>query len=116
MPISTNLRSKKRSLLPDDDKWINRAVNLKNDGDFTAKQMWGNLSKIISFSSKNMLKRFHVLGVATDEISLFCHLFSSLNDLRDEFMHYLPNTFTYNDVPGNAVDDDAQDKDENEDS
>eukprot|EP00957_Ditylum_brightwellii_P056649 4293859-Ditylum_brightwellii.AAC.1 len=60
-----------------------------------------------------MLKLFHVLGIATDEISSFCHLFSSLTDMRDEFIHYLPNTLTYNDVPGNAVDEDAQDKDEN---
>jgi len=103
-----------QSLLPVIDELSKGAVNITNDGDFVAKQMWRDVSKIISFSSKNMVKLFDVLGAAKDEMSPFCRSFTSLDDLRDEFIRYLPNTFTYDaKVPGNAADENVpQEEDE----
>jgi len=42
------------------------------------------------------------VGVANDEMSPFCCSFTSLDDLRDEYICYLPSTFQYKDVQGSA--------------
>ena len=102
------------SLLANEDTMMKGAVNLKNDGDFVANQMWGTVTKIIYFSSKSMLKLFALLDVPMDERSPFCRTFTSLTDLRDQFIHYLPNTFTYNDVLGNAADEQTKEEEEDD--
>jgi len=42
------------------------------------------------------------VGVANDEMSPFCCSFTSLDDLRDGYIRYLPSTFQYEDVQGSA--------------
>ena len=43
---------------------------------------------------------FTTLGVQADDISPFCRDFTSLEDLRDEFIRYMPATFNYDHVQG----------------
>jgi len=45
------------------------------------------------------------LRVSKEEMSPFCREFSTLEDLRDEFIRYCPHTFAYNDVHGTPSDD-----------
>lgn len=92
------------TLAPSDDTMMSGTVIISDDGDYVAQQMWETVSKIITFSSKYMRKLFAVLGVLNNEISPFCRSFSSRIDLRDELIRYLPRTFTYEDVQGNADD------------
>ena len=79
-------------------------VSLKDDGGYVASQMWNVVSKSISYSSGLMDKLFATVGVTEDDKSPFCHSFSSLNDLMDELINYLPHTFKYNDMQGNGSD------------
>ena len=107
--------------MPSDDMMMSGTVHILDDGDYVAQQMWETVSKIIKFSSKCMRELFVVLGVSNNEISPFCRSFSSRTDLRDELIRYLPSTFTYDDVQGNAVNppgtmqDDDNEDDEDED-
>ena len=50
---------------------------------------------------------FSTLVVLKEKRSPFCRDFSSLQDLRDEFIQYCPRTFGYADIHGlkNGVDD-----------
>eukprot|EP00957_Ditylum_brightwellii_P107029 8166224-Ditylum_brightwellii.AAC.1 len=61
-------------------------VNLQDDGGYVATQMWAAVSKAITYSSAIMSKLFGTIGVTGDEISPFCHSFSSPDDLRNEFI------------------------------
>ena len=68
-------------------------VELFHGGDFIAKELWGSVSKLISHSNdirQNMLK---VAGVPEEETSPFCRKFTSLIDLRDEYIKFYPETF-----------------------
>ena len=44
----------------------------------------------------------NALGVTAEERSPFCRSFSSPTESRDEFIAYLPNTFSFDDIGGNA--------------
>eukprot|EP00957_Ditylum_brightwellii_P013846 1043208-Ditylum_brightwellii.AAC.1 len=78
-------------------------VNLQDDGGFVATQMWAAVSKVITYSSTMTSKLFGTIGATGDKISPFCCSFSSPDDLRNEFIQYLPRTFVYNDVQGNGT-------------
>ena len=75
-------------------------VKIGPNGDYVAKQVWLDVQKIISYSSGLMSELFSTLRVTKDEQSPFCQDFTSLNDFRDEFIRYMPNTFKYDDVQG----------------
>ena len=78
-------------------------VTLDENGDFVASQIWEVISAVISYSSDLMNKLFAVVGAQQDEVSPFCRRFSSLADLRDEFVRYLPRTFNYDNVGGEGI-------------
>ena len=78
-------------------------VILDDNGDSVADQMWEVVSSVISYSSDLMNGLFATVGAQQDEVSLFCRNFSSLADLRDEFICYLPRTFNYDSVVGNDI-------------
>ena len=75
-------------------------VKIDPNGDHVATQVWPTVEKLISYSSELMTPLFSTLGVTKDEMSPFCRDFTSLKDLRDEFIRYCPRTFVYDDVEG----------------
>ena len=77
-------------------------VNLTDDGDYVAIQIWAAVSKAISYSVTMMSTLFDTVGATVDERSPFCRSFSSPDDLKDEFICYLPRTFKYHNVMGNG--------------
>ena len=78
-------------------------VILDDNGDSVADQMWEVVSSVISYSSDLMNGLFSTVGAQQYEVSPFCSNFSSLGDLRDEFIRYLPRTFNYDSVAGNGI-------------
>ena len=64
-------------------------VELFHGGDFIAKALWGPVSKLISHSNDIMQNIFKVVGVPEEGMSLFCRKFTSLIDLRDEYIIFL---------------------------
>ena len=82
---------------------------LDKNGGFVASQLWEAVSAVISFSSISMNELFATVGAPKDEVSPFCRSFSSLADLRDEFIHYLPHTFKYDNVGGNSSEQASED-------
>jgi len=78
-------------------------INVQNGDGYVAEQLWETVSNLITFSSDSMRKLLVSVGVSTDEMSPFCRTFSSLVDLRDEFIHYLPRTFVYQNVQGHCA-------------
>jgi len=78
-------------------------INVQNGDGYVAEQLWETVSNLITFSSDSMRKLLVAVGVSTDEMSPFCRTFSSLVDLRDEFIHYLPRTFVYQNVQGHSA-------------
>ena len=72
-------------------------VELFHGGDFVAKELWGPVSKLISYIMQNIFK---VVGVPEEEMSPFCRKFTSLIDLRDEYTKFCPETFKYGQVVG----------------
>ena len=79
---------------------LDENVELFHGGDFIAKELWGTVSKLISHSNdiiQNMLK---VVDVPEEEMSQFCRKFTSLIDLRDEYIKFWPETFKYGKVVG----------------
>ena len=64
-------------------------VELFHGGDFIAKELQGPVSKLISHSNditQNILK---VAGVPEEEMFPFCRKFTSLIDLRYEYINFL---------------------------
>ena len=90
-------------------------VNIDPSGDYFANQLWPTVQELISYSSDLMKELFTTLGVQADDISPFCRDFTSLEDLRDEFIRYMLATFNYDHVQGTddeeveEVDDDGND-------
>ena len=80
-------------------------VKIDPSGDFVAKQLWPKVKTLISYSSELMSGLLSTLRVSKEEMSPFCREFSTLEDLRDEFIRYCPHTFAYNDVHGTPSDD-----------
>ena len=72
-------------------------VELFHGGDFVAKELWGPVSKLISYIMQNIFK---VVGVPEEEMSPFCRKFTSLVDLRDEYIKFCPEIFKYGEVVG----------------
>ena len=68
-------------------------VNVHNDGKYVAEQLWETVSTLITFSSTPMKALLLSVGVTPEELSPFCRTFSSLEELRDECIAYLPRTF-----------------------
>lgn len=85
-------------------------MTLDEDGGFVASQMWEVVSAVISYSSDLMNKLFATVGAQQDEVSPFCRSFSSLADLRDEFVRYLPRTFNYDNVGGDGIEQPNEDE------
>ena len=58
---------------------------------------------------QNILK---VVGVPEEEISPFCRKFTSLIDLRDEYIKFYPETFKYGKVvaAGEVISEELRDK------
>ena len=80
--------------------YMEGAVDIDKEGDFVAKQLWPVVCELISFSHGMMTQLLTTLGVAANERSPFCRDFSSLIDLRDEFIKFCPQTFEYDGVKG----------------
>ena len=78
-------------------------MELADDGAYVAMQIWAVVCKTITYSCTMMSKLFDTVGATVDERSPFCRSFSSPADLRNEFIHYLPRTFQYNNVMGDGV-------------
>ena len=94
---------------------MNGTVDIDPSGDYVANQLWPAVQELISYSSGLMRHLMTTLGVTGDELSPFCRDFTSLGDLRDEFIRYMPSTFNYDDVHGTvdtavdeSVDDDVE--------
>ena len=83
------------------------AVTIADDGDYVAKQLWPAVQSLIFYASGLMKVLFSTHGVPKEKRSAFYRDFSSLQDLRDEFIRYRPCTFGYADIHGlkNGVDD-----------
>ena len=77
---------------------LDENVELFHGGDFIAKELWGPVSKLISYSNDIMQNILKVVGVPEEEISLFCRNFTSLIDLRDEYIKFYLETFKYGKV------------------
>lgn len=75
-------------------------VKLEAGGGYVARQMWNAVSKSIAYSSNLMKVLFETIGATKDEISPFCREFSSLDELRDVLIDYLPRTFKYGNASG----------------
>ena len=80
-------------------------MELVDGQDYVVTQMWDTVRKSISYSNDLMRKLFATIGVMTGECSPFCQSFYSPEDLGQEFIRYLPRTFTYENSAGNGVDD-----------
>ena len=61
-------------------------MTLDEGGGFVASQMWEVVSAVISYSSDFTNELFATVGAQQDEVSPLCCCFSSLVDLRYEFM------------------------------
>jgi hypothetical protein len=84
-------------------------VQLLMNGDFVAKQLWSAVNELINYSSTLMTPFLSALGVTNDNCSPFSRKFTSLTDLRDEFILYLPSTFDFDNVHGRSRDEEASD-------
>eukprot|EP00986_Skeletonema_menzelii_P007760 scaffold3077_cov80-Skeletonema_menzelii.AAC.1 len=91
--------------------------------DYVAAQLWGAVSALINFSSDSMKVFLASFDVTAAEMSPFCQRFSSMKDLLNAFISFLPRTFTYQNVQGGSVvgenesgenDDDDKDSDDEE--
>ena len=54
----------------------------------------------MSYTSRLIEPLFNTAGVTAEEKSPFCRIFSSSTDLRDEFIAYIPRTFSFGDASG----------------
>jgi len=86
-----------------DEGLMTGTVILDDNGDSVADQMWEVISSVISYSSDLMNRLFATVGAQQDEVSPFCSNLSSLANLRDELIRYLPRTFNYDTVAGNGI-------------
>ena len=87
-------------------------VDIDPSGDYVAIQLWPTVQELISYSSDLTKELFTTLGVQTDDISPFFRDFTSLEDLRDELIRYMPATFNYDHVQG-TDDEEVEEVDEN---
>ena len=72
---------------------LDENVELFHGGDSIAKELWGPVGKLISHSNDIMQNILKVIGVPEEEMSPFCREFTSLIDLRDEYIKFCPDTF-----------------------
>ena len=90
-------------------------INVQNGEDYVAKRLWETVSNLITFSSDMMRVLLKVVGVTNAEMSPFCRTFLSLEDLRDEFIRYLPRTFVYQNIRGGSAAAENESSDSNDD-
>ena len=83
-------------------------VDVSSDGYAVAAQLWEDVSATIASSSKLIKPLLYCIGVEEADMSPFCRSFSSLKDLRDEFIKYSPSTFSYDRANGAGEDDVAE--------
>lgn len=94
------------------DAMMEGTVNLLSGGDFVVNQLWKSVSGVISFSSKLMKELLSTVGVSPNDLTPFCRDFKSPTDLRDEFIRFLPSTFSYDEFAGAATaEEDKSDED-----
>ena len=79
---------------------LDKNIELFHGGDFIAKELWSTVSKLISHSNDIMQNILKAVGVPEKEMSPFCRKFTSLIDLRDEYIKFCPETFKYGKVVG----------------
>ena len=84
-------------------------VQLLINGDHVSNQLWSAVNELITFSSSLMTLFLSALGVTDANRSPFCREFTSLTDLRDKFILYLPSTFDFDNVCGTRRDEGAPD-------
>ena len=79
-------------------------VQLLMNRDYVANQLWSAGNELITFSSSLMTPFFSTLGVTDANRLPFCQEFTSLTEMRDEFILYLPSTFDFYNVRGTSRD------------
>ena len=67
---------------------LDENFELFHGGDFIAKELWDPASKLISQYNDIMQNMLKVVGVPEEEMSPFCRKFTSLIDLRDEYIKF----------------------------
>ena len=86
--------------IDDSQAMMEETVTILSDGDFVVRQLWPTVQNLISYSLGLMSQLFSTLGVSSEKRSPFCRKFSSLDDLRDEFIYYFPRSFAFGEVSG----------------
>ena len=71
-------------------------------GSLVVDQLWRVVGKVMSYTSRLTETLFNTVGVTAKEQSPFCRIFSSPTQLGDEFIMYLPRTFSFGDASGTA--------------
>ena len=79
---------------------LDENVELFHGGDFITKELWGHVSKLISHSNDIMQNILKAVGVPEEEMPPFCRKFTSLIDLRDDYIKLCPEIFKYGKVVG----------------
>eukprot|EP00957_Ditylum_brightwellii_P172431 13127653-Ditylum_brightwellii.AAC.1 len=92
------------------------AVDIAKDEDYVAQQLWPTVLKAIQFSNGLMNELFSTLVVSVEDQSPFHCDFTSLEDLRDEFISYCPHTFSYDNQSGGGDDVDSSDEPSDDDT
>ena len=70
-----------------------------------AEQLLEAVHNVITFSSDIMCPFLAAMGVKTEDMSPFCHKFTSLRDLHNAFIRYFPNSFIYEVIVGGGLPD-----------
>ena len=69
-------------------------------GDYVAAQVWPAVQQVISYSLGLMTDLFATLGARGADMSPFSREFTGPQDLRDEFIRYMPRTFEFDNIQG----------------
>ena len=78
------------------------SVEVDPNGSPVVEELWSAVGKVIAYASSLIEPLLATVGVTPKERSPFCRKFSSPTDLRDEFIAYLPRTFSFDDATGTA--------------
>ena len=78
------------------------SVEIEPNGSPVVEQLWVAVGELMSYTSRLIKPLFNTVGVTSEEQSPLCLILLSPTNLRDEFIEYLPRTFSFGDDSGTA--------------
>ena len=78
------------------------SVKIYPNGSPVVEQLWGEVGKVMSYTSRLLEPLSDTAGLPAEEQSPLCRILSSPTDLRDKFFAYLPRMFSFGDACGTA--------------